>query len=66
MYTPLVDGRGEWPESSFGHDVGEVNGVRARVMNLSGLVADKSAMHGDAAAAKDRIDVAVLRGLRAQ
>ena len=63
VYTPLVDGRGDWPESSFGNDVAEVNGVRARVMSRAALIADKSAQHGDAAAAKDRTDVAVLRGL---
>jgi hypothetical protein len=66
VYTPLVDGRGDWPEGSFGDDVGTVDGVRARVMAREALIADKSVVHGgDDAMTKDRIDLAVLRG-RAQ
>ena len=61
VYTPLRDGRGEWPDDSFGEDVAEVAGVRVRVISREAPVADKSAIRGDAAAAaKDRQDVAVL------
>ena len=48
---------GEWPPNSFEHDVAEVAGVRARVVSLSALKADKAMVHDDeSAAAKDRAD----------
>ena len=61
VYTPLRNGRGEWPDGSFGDDVAELQGVRARVIGRAALIADKSAPRADAlTAAKDRADVASL------
>ena len=61
IYTPLTDGRGEWPAGSFGETTSEVAGVRARVVGLASLVEDKSAARVDAlTTAKDRHDVDVL------
>jgi lincosamide nucleotidyltransferase A/C/D/E len=63
VYTPLRDGRGEWPLHSFGDDVRELAGTRARVVSLASLFADKSQVREDVdTAAKDAADVAVLRG----
>jgi hypothetical protein len=60
-YTPLKEGRGTWPEASFGDDVAELQGVRARVISLRALKADKSAIRDDPhVAAKDRADLATL------
>jgi hypothetical protein len=62
VYTPLEDGRGEWPADSFGDEVAELRGVRARVVGRESLIADKSTVRSDAmTAAKDRADVASLR-----
>jgi Aminoglycoside-2''-adenylyltransferase len=61
-YTPLRDGRGEWPENSFGDDVAQLRGVRARVIDRDSLISDKSVVRSDpATAAKDRVDVGNLR-----
>src|ERR1044071_852023 len=49
VYTPLRDGRGEWPNETFGDDVAELMGVRARVIALGALVADKSVVREDPA-----------------
>jgi lincosamide nucleotidyltransferase A/C/D/E len=64
-YTPLVQGRGEWPSGSFvGHEA-ELGGVRARVVGLDSLIEDKGGPREDATVlAKDRADLAVLTGLR--
>ena len=52
---------GEWPPNSFEHDVAEVAGVRARVVSLSSLKADKAMVRDDeGAAAKDRADSVTL------
>ena len=62
VYTPLRDGRGEWPLDSFGSDVRELGGTRAHVVTLASLIADKSEAREDVlTAAKDAADVAVLR-----
>ncbi|WP_375426714.1 nucleotidyltransferase domain-containing protein [uncultured Friedmanniella sp.] len=64
VHTPLADGRGDWPVGSFGDDVAEVGGVRARVVSRASLIEDKSGPRDDpAAAAKDRADVATLTAL---
>lgn len=64
VYTPLREGRGSWPEGSFEGHVAELRGVRAPVMSLRALRADKLVVRDDAgAAAKDRADVASLAGL---
>jgi len=61
IYTPLEDGRSAWPEGAFGEDVAELRGVRARVISLRALRADKSEAHGDPrVAAKDRADLETL------
>jgi hypothetical protein len=61
VYTPLRDGRGDWPDDAFGDDVLELRRVRARVIRLEALVADKSVAREDpSAAAKDRADVRSL------
>lgn len=65
-YTPLAQGRGEWPSGSFGNARAEVAGVRARVVGLASLLEDKAGARDDAAvAAKDRADLAVLTSLAA-
>jgi hypothetical protein len=65
VYTPLADGRGAWPEGAFGRDVRELVGVRARVIALDALKADKSEAHDDPrVAAKDRADLATLEAAR--
>lgn len=61
VYTPLREGRGTWPDNAFERDVAELLGIRARVMSLRALKADKSKTHDDAVvAAKDRSDLATL------
>jgi Uncharacterised nucleotidyltransferase len=61
IYTPLREGRGTWPKESFGDFVGELRGVRARVIGRRALKADKSDLHDDPrVAAKDRADLATL------
>jgi hypothetical protein len=65
-YTPLAQGRGDWPSGSFGNARAEVAGVRARVVGLAALIEDKAGARDDAAvAAKDRADLAVLTSLDA-
>jgi hypothetical protein len=65
LYTPLRDGdRASWPEQTFEREERELGGVRARVVSLPALLADKSESRDDArVAAKDRADVATLAGL---
>lgn len=61
IYTPLREGRGEWPADSFGAEVAELRGVRVRVVGRASLIADKSAVRADPQTAeKDRADVASL------
>lgn len=63
-YTPLRDGRAEWPAGAFGDDVAELHGVRARVIGLAALRVEKSQQHADPlATAKDRADSATLSRL---
>jgi hypothetical protein len=65
VYTPLTEGRGDWPAGSFGDDEAEVAGVVARVVGLTALLEDKSGPRLEQVAAdKDRADVAVLSSLR--
>lgn len=64
VHTPLRDGRASWADGAFGDDVTELRGVRARVIALPSLRAEKSAAHDDAsAAAKDQADLATLADL---
>jgi lincosamide nucleotidyltransferase A/C/D/E len=61
VYTPLENGRGAWPEAAFGDEIAWLGGVRARVIGLGALRADKSSAHGNPrAAAKDRADLETL------
>ena len=61
VYTPLREGRGEWPDTAFGEDILELLDVRARVIRLDALVADKSVIRGDPSTnAKDRADLLSL------
>ena len=61
VYTPVRDGRGEWPDQTFGDDVVELLGVRAHVIRLVALVADKSVARNDpSVCAKDRADLMSL------
>jgi hypothetical protein len=61
VYTPLREGRGAWPDGSFESDAAELHGVRARVIGLRALKADKSETLDDPlVAAKDRADSATL------
>jgi hypothetical protein len=67
VYTPIVDGRGEWPPGSFGDTTAEVDGVRAHVVELASLIEDKSGPRDNPIAlAKDRADVARLTALPEQ
>jgi hypothetical protein len=64
VYTPLRDGRGSWPDGAFGTDIAELGGVRARVVSLRALRADKSQAHTDPrVAAKDEADLRTLSRL---
>ena len=61
IYTPLREGRASWPEAAFESDVAELAGVRARVITLAALKAEKSQDRDDpVVAAKDSADVATL------
>lgn len=64
VYTPLRTGRGTWPDGSFEDEVGEVDGLRARVVGLRALAADKSeTRHDPSVAAKDAVDLRTLSAL---
>lgn len=53
-----------WPGEAFENDVAELHGVRARIVSLRALKADKSEAHDDPlVAAKDRADLAILSRL---
>lgn len=63
VYTPLAQGRASWPEAAFEDDTAQLHAVRARVISLSALKADKAEARDDAdVAAKDQQDLATLRG----
>jgi aminoglycoside-2''-adenylyltransferase len=56
--------RGTWPAGSFGDDTAELNGVRARIVSLPSLKADKGEVRDDPdVAAKDRADSVALARL---
>ena len=61
IYTPLRDGRASWPEGAFEGEVAELAGVRACVITLAALKAEKSQDRDDpVVAAKDSADIATL------
>jgi hypothetical protein len=65
VYTPLPEGRGTWARGTFGDDVGQLGGVRARVVSLDSLISDKSEVRADPVTTmKDGADVAVLTSLQ--
>jgi hypothetical protein len=65
VYTPLVEGLAGWPDAAFEDDVAELLGVRARVMSLRALRADKAEIRDDpGVTAKDRADSRTLAGLQ--
>ena len=60
--TPLRDGFASWPADAFGDEIGELSGVRARVIGLRALREEKAARHDDpVVAAKDRADLSALQ-----
>ena len=64
VYTPLREGRAEWPDDAFDTDVAELCGVRARLISLHAIKADKAEAHDDpVVAAKDRADLETLSRL---
>jgi hypothetical protein len=64
IFTPLHQGRGQWPDGALGNDVGELRGVRSRLISLAGLKLGKSSPRDDPAeAAKDRADFSRLSRL---
>jgi len=61
VHTPLREGRAAWPDEAFEDDVAELQGVRAKVISLRALKADKSETCDDPLVAeKDRADLATL------
>jgi aminoglycoside-2''-adenylyltransferase len=61
VYTPIQDGRGDWPLDAFGEDVAALLGVQVHVVSLSSLLSDKLEVRSDPSTrAKDRADVEVL------
>ena len=64
VFTPLASGRATWPEKTFADDVGELRGVRARLVGLIPLTLGKSFPRDDANdARKDRADFEQLSRL---
>jgi Uncharacterised nucleotidyltransferase len=64
VFTPLREGRGVWPDQAFENDVAELLRVRARVISLRALKADKAESRNDpTVAAKDRFDSGTLSRL---
>jgi hypothetical protein len=60
-FTPLRDGRAEWPTGAFAAAEATLHGIRARVISREALIAEKAAERDDpSTAAKDRADVATL------
>jgi hypothetical protein len=54
---PFRHGPGRWAEEAFGDDVGELDGVGARLISRTWLMRNKRELRGDPAdAAKDRAD----------
>jgi Aminoglycoside-2''-adenylyltransferase len=65
-YTPLRHGRAPWSDDTLANDVGELHGVRSRLISLASLLRGKSTPRGDPEeAAKDRADFTQLSRLEA-
>jgi Aminoglycoside-2''-adenylyltransferase len=66
VFTPLRHGRAQWSEDALANDVGELRGVRARLVGLVPLRHGKSTPRDDPEeAAKDRADFRQLSRLGA-
>jgi aminoglycoside-2''-adenylyltransferase len=66
VFTPLRDGRAQWSEEALANDVGELRGVRARLVGLAPLMQGKSTPRDDPEdAAKDCADFRQLSRLDA-
>ena len=66
IYTPLLDGtRGRWTDQALADEVGELDGVRCRVVSLASMLWMKEPGRRDdlEEAAKDGADYEVLRAL---
>lgn len=62
VYTPLAEGRADWPVGSFGPDRADLDGVGARVIDRASLIEDTSGPRDDAmSAVKDAVDMRALR-----
>jgi hypothetical protein len=61
IFTPLHHGRAAWSDEALADDVGELHGVRSRLVGLAPLMRDKSSARDDPdEAAKDRADLRQL------
>jgi GrpB-like predicted nucleotidyltransferase (UPF0157 family) len=61
IFTPLRSGQAAWSEEAFGDDVGELRGVRSRLLSLTPLIYGKSSPREDPEeAAKDCADFSRL------
>jgi hypothetical protein len=66
VFTPLRHGRAQWSEDAIANDVGELRGVRARLVGLAPLRDGKSTPRDDPEdAVKDRADFRQLSRLGA-
>ena len=64
IVIPLRASEPIWPDGTFGSEVCELRGVRARIISLSTLVGGKSSPRDDPDdAAKDHADLDVLSAL---
>jgi hypothetical protein len=64
IYTPLRQVRAPWSGEALANDVGELHGVRSRLISLASLLRGKSSPRDDPdEAAKDRADVTQLSRL---
>lgn len=64
IFTPLRHGRAAWSEEALANDVGELRGVRSRLVGLAPLMRGKSSPRDDPEeAAKDRADFRQLSRL---
>jgi Aminoglycoside-2''-adenylyltransferase len=63
IFTPLRNGRARWSREALASDVGELGGVRTRLIGLAALIRGKSSPRDDPEeAAKDRADFRRLSG----
>ena len=64
IFTPMRHGRAAWSEAALANDVGDLRGVRSRLVGLAPLMRGKSSPRDDPEeAAKDRADFRQLSRL---